>query len=36
VYGAFSGSTAAAVFFVAISTDSQGDSCAESGELQLK
>jgi hypothetical protein len=36
VYGAFSGSTADVVFFVAISTDSQGDSCAESGELQLK
>ena len=36
VYGAFSGSTADVVFFEAISTDSQGDSCTESGELQLK
>ncbi len=36
VYGAFSGSTADVVFFEAISTDSQGDSCTDSGELQLK
>ncbi len=36
VYGAFSGSTADVVFFEALSTDSQGDSCTESGELQLK
>lgn len=36
VYGAFSNSTAAVVFFVAVTTDSEGESCAESGELQLK
>ena len=36
VYGSFSGTTAHVVFFVAISTNGQGDSCTESGELQFK
>lgn len=36
VYGAFAGSIAHVVFFVAVSTDGQGDSCSESGELQFK
>jgi hypothetical protein len=36
VFGAFSGSTAHVVFFEAVSTDGQGDSCTESGELQFK
>jgi len=36
VYGAFSGTTAHVVFFEAISTDSEGESCSESGELQFQ
>jgi hypothetical protein len=36
VYGAFSGSVAHAVLFANTSTDGNGDSCVESGELQFK
>jgi len=36
VYGAFSNTTAHVVFFETVSTDSQGDSCSESGELQFQ
>jgi hypothetical protein len=36
VYGAFSKTTAHVVFFENVSTDGQGDSCTESGELQFQ